>query len=206
MHRIFNRSIPVVLASASRIRRELLEREGVNFRAMPSRVDEEAVRDALEAEAATPREMATALAELKARKVSATHASALVFGCDQVLEFEGRAWGKARTLGDAAAMLYRMRGRSHVLHSAAVAFEAGISVWRAVTSATVLLNDLSDRQVDEYIRNNGKSILGSLGCYRIETEEGGKVVDSYKGDVNAVYGLPLREMVGYLQDRGLVKA
>ena len=115
----------LILASASPIRLSLLRAAGVEAEARPVAVDEEAIRQSLEAEGAHPRDIADALAEMKARKRSEKTPDALVLGCDQVLEFDRRAWGKAETPDAARAQLQALRGQTHRLLSAAVVYDRG---------------------------------------------------------------------------------
>ena len=192
----------VVLASASAIRKRLLEAAGVKLDVRPAVIDEDLFRQSLQSEGASPAEMATALAELKARKVPG-HGK-LTIGCDQILEFEGKAHGKAADMAAARAFLLRMRGRSHRLHAAAVICENGRPVWRSVTAAQVTFRPFSDRYLDHYLQRGGRELLGSVGCYRIE-EEGIRLVADLSGDIYAVYGLPMIPLLEYLAERGVLE-
>jgi len=106
---------PLILASGSTIRATLLRNAGVSFTTQIARVDEEMIRRSLEAEQASPRDVADALAELKAQKVAQKNDSALVLGCDQVLSFDRKIVSKADTPDDAIDLLHQMRGKSHQL-------------------------------------------------------------------------------------------
>ena len=195
----------VLLASASEIRKELLEAAGVALRVRPAAVDEEMFRQALEAEGAAAREMAIALAEIKAKRISAAVPEILTIGCDQILEFDGMAHGKAATLQEMREFLIKLRGRTHRLYSASVICDGGNTVWRACTYADVTFRKFSDNYLDGYINRGGSALLNSVGCYRFE-QEGVRLIAKLTGDVHAVYGLPLIPILGYLAERGILQS
>lgn len=194
----------IVLASESDIRRKLLENAGVDVDVAPARVDEVAVRDAMLSEAAKPRDIADALAELKAAKVSARHPQALVIGCDQVLEFDGGILGKPVTRDDAVAQLRMLRGGTHRLLSAAVIVEAGEPRWRHVGTVRLTMRAFSDAYLERYLARNWESIRHSVGGYKLE-EEGVRLFSQIEGDYFTVLGLPLLELLSYLALRGVIE-
>lgn len=195
----------VVLASSSEVRKKLLKAAGVALITRPAAVDEEMFRQALAAEGAVAQEMATSLAEIKARRVSDRYPEMLTIGCDQTLEFGARAYSKARSVREAREFLIMLRGKTHRLYSAAVICDGGITVWRACTYADVTFRYFSDSFLDGYIKRGGSIMLSSLGCYRFE-EEGVRLVAKLTGDVHAVYGLPLIPILGYLGERGILES
>ena len=111
---------PLILASASKIRLDLLVAAGLTVTAQPARIDEDAIRTGLQAENAAPRDIADALAELKARKLADKHPTELVLGCDQILAFQGRVYAKPDSRDDARHQLQTLRGQTHQLISAIV--------------------------------------------------------------------------------------
>ncbi len=194
----------MILASESDIRKRLLQAAGVPFVVVKARLDEESARAALDADGVLPGDMALALAELKARKVSLKNPAQLVIGCDQILEFEGRAIGKARNIDEARSVLQAMRGKTHHLYAASIICENGREVWRGRTKAAVTFRKFSDVFLENYLLRRGHEILGSVGCYQIE-EEGIRLVAQLKGDLYAVYGLPILELLQYLTDRKAIE-
>lgn len=194
----------VVLASASETRKRLLSSAGVSFEAIAAVLDEESIRQSLTLEGAAPIEMSTALAEMKALRVSAQYNEHLVIGCDQILEFDGKAHGKARDLKVAKKFLQILRGKTHKLHSASVICENNIPIWRAVSSAEVTFRNFSDSYIDNYLQRGGHELLYNVGCYRIE-EEGIRLFASLTGDIYAVYGIPMIALLGYLMERGFLE-
>jgi len=191
----------IILASGSEIRLTLLRNAGVEVVAIPARVDEDALRDAMLADAAPPRDIVDALAEMKAQKISAKHPQALVIGCDQVLSFDGDILSKPESPEDARAQLARMRGKRHDLLSAAVICENGRPIWRHVGVARMMMRQISDQYLDDYVARNWDSIRHSVGAYKLE-EEGVRLFTQVQGDYFTVLGLPLLEVLSYLTLRG----
>ncbi|WP_179209207.1 MULTISPECIES: Maf family protein [Haematobacter] len=195
--------MPLVLASVSEIRATLLRNAGVTFETVPARIDEVTIRAALEAEGAKPRDVADALAEFKARKVAEKRPDALVIGCDQVLECEGRIYGKPETRDAAKAQLLELRGRRHRLLSAAVVYEAAAPVWRQIGEVRLTMRTFSDDWLDGYVARNWESIRHAVGAYKLE-EEGVRLFSRIEGDYFSVLGLPLVELLNYLAARKVI--
>ncbi|AWD22124.1 Maf family protein [Fuscovulum blasticum] len=195
----------LILASASETRAQLLRAAGVPTTPYPARVDEEQARLALLAEDASPRDLADALAEMKARKVAERFPEALVLGCDQILEYKGTVYAKPETPEDARAHLTELRGRTHKLMSAAVLYEKGRPVWRTITDAHLTMRDFSDAYRDDYLARNWDTIRHSVGGYRLE-EEGVRLFSHISGDHFTILGLPLIPLLSYLGQRGIIPA
>lgn len=192
---------PLVLASGSDIRARLLQNAGVDFTVAIPRVDEEMVRAAMRAEGASPRDVADALAELKARKISEKHPGACVLGCDQVLDHRGNILSKPATPDEAVEQLYTLRGDRHTLLSAAVICENGRPIWRHVGTVRLRMHDVSDGYLAGYVERNWDSIRHAVGAYKLE-EEGVRLFSRIDGDYFTVLGLPLVEILSYLRLRG----
>lgn len=178
---------------------------GIVFDAMPARVDETAMRDAMLNEQASPRDVADALAEMKARKISDKHPGRLVIGCDQVLSFERSILSKPQSKEDAREQLTQMRGARHELLSAVVVYENGLPLWRHVGVVRMTMRFFSDQYRDEYLDRNWHSIQNAVGAYKLE-EEGVRFFARIDGDYFTVLGLPLLELLSFLTSRGDLKS
>ncbi|MES3030235.1 MAG: Maf family protein [Pseudomonadota bacterium] len=197
-------STQIILASKSAARRAVLTGAGVSFEVSVAGVDEDAVKNAMLAEGASPRDVADALAELKAIKVSRSKPG-FVIGSDQTLEFEGKLYDKAETVEAAAERLKTMRGKPHKLHSAVVVAKDGAPIWREIVSATLTMRDFSDEFLATYLELEGEEALGSVGCYRLEGP-GAQLFSKIEGDYFAILGLPLMGLLDLFRRHGVLAA
>ncbi len=188
---------PLILASGSKIRTELLSSAGITHSVQVARIDEDSVRGALEAEQAKPRDVADTLAELKARKISQKNPGAFVLGCDQILQIEDRILSKPETIEQAKEQLTLLSGKKHMLLSAAVLYQAGEPKWRHIGMVRLYMRDLSDGFIDDYLGRNWPSVADSVGAYKLE-EEGVRLFTRIEGDHFNVLGLPLIEFINHL--------
>lgn len=194
----------LILASQSTGRIAMLRAAGVDVEAHPALVDETAIKDSMIAGGAKPRDIADALAEAKARKVSRKFPGALVLGCDQILvTADGQVFDKPETVGEARTHLEMLSGKTHRLISAAVVGENGEPVWRTVDTATLTMRSLSSAFIDKYVDSHWEHIRHSVGCYRIEAE-GAQLFASISGSQFTIIGLPLLPVLDYLRVRGLL--
>ena len=193
----------LILASTSPTRLQMLRAAGLAVEAVAPRVDEAAIRDALTAEGAHPRDIADALAEMKARKVAEKRPGAIVLGCDQVLALDRETFAKPETPEDARDQLRRLRGRSHKLHSAVVAYRNAEPVWRHVAEARLTMHAFSDAYLDDYLTRNWDSIRHSVGCYKVE-EEGVRLFSAISGDHFTILGLPLLPLLAWAGTQGMI--
>jgi septum formation protein len=196
-------SKPVTLASKSAARGAVLKGAGVAFETAGAGVDEAAVKVGLLAEGATPREVADALAELKAVKVSRNRPG-LVIGADQTLELDGKLFDKAESLEEARERLQAMRGKVHKLHSAVVVAENGEAIWREVPAAKLSMRPFTDAFLDGYLARVGEEVLSSVGCYQLEGE-GVQLFDRIEGDYFTILGLPLTGLLDLLRRHGVLE-
>ena len=196
---------PIILASSSEIRATLLRNAGVPFTTEKPRVDEEMIRASLEAEEASPRDIADFLAEAKARKVSLKANGAMVIGCDQVLDFDGSVMSKPADPSECLDHLTALRGKTHRLLSAAVIYKDCEPLWRHVGVVRLTMREFSDDYLRDYVDRNWESIRWSVGGYKLE-EEGVRLMSRIEGDYFNVLGLPMIELLNYLTVRGALPA
>jgi septum formation protein len=194
----------IILASGSSIRAQLLRNAEVLFEVHVARIDEDAVRASLQAEKASPRDIADTLAELKAQRVAAKHPGSLVIGCDQILALDDMIFAKPETPDEALAQLQSLRGRKHQLLSAAVIYGEGKPLWRHVGVVRLHMRDASDEYLTAYVERNWDSIRHAVGAYKLE-EEGVRLFTRIEGDYFNVLGLPLLELLSYLTLRGTLE-
>lgn len=192
---------PVVLASKSASRQAILAAAGVAFEAVWSGVDEDAAKADLLARGGSPREIAAHLAEAKALAVSKTRPDAVVIGADQTLDLDGELFDKAENLEQARARLRRLKGRTHLLHSAVAVAREGAPVWATLESPRLTMRAFSDSWLDGYLARGGEALLGSVGCYLLEGE-GVQLFELVEGDYFAILGLPLLPLLASLRAAG----
>ena len=194
----------IILASGSAIRAELLRKADVAFTVQIARIDEDAVRASMQADNASPRDIADTLAELKAQKVASKHPDTLVIGCDQILALDQDILTKPDTKAQALDQLRTLRGRKHQLLSAAVIYGDGKPLWRHVGTVRLHMRDASDDYLAAYVDRNWDSIRHAVGAYKLE-EEGVRLFTRIEGDYFNVLGLPLLELLSYLTLRGTLQ-
>lgn len=195
----------LVLASTSAARRAMLTAAGVPFEALSPQVDEEEIKLALKAEGVAPRDLADALAETKAVKLSRKLPGILVLGADQVLALpDGQMFDKPGSRDGVAAQLRLLRGKEHRLMSAAVIAENGTPVWRHVDTARLWMRDFGDAFLDAYLDAEAEHVAGCVGAYRLEGF-GAQLFSRVSGDHFTILGLPLLAVLDYLRVRGVLR-
>lgn len=196
---------PLILASASKVRGNLLRHAGLDFEARDSGVDEASLKTefAKGSGAANIDALAISLAEAKALTVSGQSPEALVIGADQILSCEGRAYDKPRDMAEARANLQKFRGRPHVLHSGVVLAQNNEIVWRYSDLARLTMRDFGEVFLDDYLKSVGEKVLASVGCYQLEGP-GVQLFDKIEGDYFTILGLPMLPLLAELRKYGVV--
>jgi septum formation protein len=193
--------VSLILASASSSRKMLLAAAGVSFIADPADLDEAALMAGLKDAGAEV--MARRLAEEKALAVSRRHPGKIVLGGDSVIAFEDDYLSKCASLEEARALLLRLSGKAHLLVSAAVLARDGALLWAHVSPCRMSMRNLSPQFLDDYLTQEGKAILSSVGCYHFEGR-GAQLFDKVDGDYFSVLGLPLLAVLAQLRKEGLL--
>jgi septum formation protein len=191
----------IVLASASTARAALLRSAGIEFLIEPAAIDEGPLKREMRAAGEPATACALALAVAKARYVSERHPDVLVIGADQILALGSEWLDKPVHLEEARAQLSKLRGRSHVLATAACVVRGGETLWTGTSVPDLTMRRFSDSFLDDYIAAEGESLLGSVGAYRLESQ-GVQLFSRISGDHFAILGLPLIELLEYLRERG----
>ena len=192
----------LILASTSAARQAMLRQAGLDFAAIPSGVDEAALKQGF---SGTPEELALALAAAKARAVAAAHPGALVLGADQLLVCESAVFDKPADLAEAAVHLRRLSGRAHQLVTAACVVRGGEVAWSHVERATLNVRELSDAFIARYLAAEGEEVLGCVGAYRLEGL-GAQLFTRVEGDYFTILGLSLLPLLGFLRGAGALAA
>ena len=200
----------LVLASSSATRRALLTRAGLAFEALPAAVDEAALKEACQAEAIPAEDAAIILAEAKAERIARRVPDALVIGGDQLLvckmeDGTERWFDKPADMAAARAQLQALRGKTHRLVTATVAWRNGARIWQDVTTPRMTMRNFSDAFLDTYLAAEGEVLLGSVGAYRLEAM-GVHLFSRVEGEHSAILGLPLIPLLGFLRGHGVVQS
>jgi septum formation protein len=191
---------PLILASGSAIRRQILESAGIPFSVQTSGVDEDFIKAGWQG--SDPSELAVRLAEAKARAPQVA-SDALVLGADQVLSCEGELFDKARSVEEARQRLQHLRGKTHTLHSGLAAVRSGDVVWRYRTESHLTVRTFSDAFLADYLDKAGDVLTASVGAYAYEGL-GAQLFDQVEGDYYAILGLPLLPVLDLLRREGVI--
>jgi septum formation protein len=196
---------PLVLASASEARAQILRNAGIFFVCDPATVDEASVKAAQRAQGSAPEQVAVSLAEAKAIEVSGRHPGSLVIGADQLLVCSSKWFDKPQTRAAARATLQALRGQTHRLISGMVVARDQAVRWRHVDVATLTMRRYSDQFLDWYIREADEASLQVVGACRLEGL-GAQALHRIDGDYFTILGLPLLPLLEFLRREGIVLA
>lgn len=196
---------PLILASTSPFRKNLLMNAGLRFTCVAPDIDERRIADPLEHQGISAAHIARRLAIAKAENVSLSHPKATVIGCDQTLDLENRSFHKAGTLEDARTQISALAGKTHNLHSAFAILGNGTVMAEEVVTAKMTMRPLSSKAIEAYLDQAGPQILGSLGAYQIESI-GINLFDAVDGDYFSILGLPLLPLLASLRRLEIIDA
>jgi septum formation protein len=195
--------MPLVLASASRARAELLSAAGLRFDILPANIDEEEIKRALRDKGAKAETVAEKLAGLKAARVSEQRRGCLVIGADQILECEGKWFDKPADIGQAREQLLTLRGRSHRLHSFVCVSQEGSRIWQHLEQAELTMRNFDEAFLDRYLEAVGEDVAEAVGGYHFEGL-GVNLFARVQGDFHTILGLPLLPLLEFLRLHGVV--
>jgi septum formation protein len=197
--------VTLILASRSEARQAMLRQAGLAFQALPANVDEGAVKASMRAEGATPAQAAAALALLKAQRISSRAGDALVIGADQILVCDERWFDKPADRADAEAQLRALRGRAHMLATAAVVARNGARLWGHVEQPRLVMRAFSDAALAAHLDAMGDAVTGTVGGYMLEGASIG-LFAKVEGDWFSMLGMPLLPLLGFLRQHGAIAA
>ena len=187
----------IILASKSKVRKEILDRNNIESIVEPSNVDEEIVKASLVKEKASPELISKNLAELKANKVSMNKIDKIVLGADSVIDLEGEIISKPESREEAMKILKKLNGKSHFLISSVCISKNGSMIWNYTDKAKLTMKNLSDDELKDYLSKITDDVLYAYNVYQIESE-GRNLFLSIEGNEDTIMGLPVQKIKEYI--------
>ena len=187
----------IVLASNSKVRKNILEKNGFKCDVKPANIDEETVKESLIKEGATPFLISKNLAELKANKISKNLNGAVVIGADSVIDLGGNIISKPSSREEAMQILKKLNGKMHYLISSVCVSKNGQMIWNYTDKASLTMKNMSDEDLEKYLSKITDDVLYSYNVYQIEGE-GRALFSKIEGDKNTIMGLPIKKIKEFL--------
>ena len=187
----------IILASKSKVRKDILDNNNILNNVRPSNVDEDIVKESLIKEKASPEIISKNLAELKANKVSLTELDQLVLGADSVIDLEGELISKPENREEALFILKKLNGKKHSLISSVCISKNGSMIWNYTDRATLTMKKFSDEDLRKYLSKISDEALYAYNVYQIEGP-GKNLFLEIEGDENTIMGLPIKKIKEYL--------
>ena len=189
----------IILASKSKVRKEILDENNIPNQVEPSYVDEDIIKHSLLKEGATPPIISKNLAELKANKVSLKFPDQMVLGADSVIDLEGELISKPENREQALNILKKLNGKKHNLVSSVCISKNGSMIWNYTDKATLTMKSFSEEDLKIYLLKIEDEVLFAYNVYQIEGE-GRNLFSSINGDENTIMGLPVKKIKEYLNN------
>ena len=189
----------IILASKSKVRKEILDKHKILCEVKPSNVDEDVVKESLIKELASPEIISKNLAELKANKVSINQRNRLVLGADSVIDLAGELISKPENREEALVILKKLNGKKHNLISSACISKNGLMIWNYTDKAELTMKDFSDDDLKTYLSKISDEALYAYNVYQIEGE-GRNLFSDINGDEDTIMGLPVFKIQEYLRN------
>ena len=187
----------IILASKSKVRKEILDKNNIESVVEPSNVDEEIVKTSLLKEQASPEIVSKNLAELKANKVSMKKTDEIVLGADSVIDLDGELISKPENREEALEILKKLNGKKHYLISSVCVSKNGSMIWNYTDKATLTMKKMSDEELKKYLSKISDDALYAYNVYQIEGE-GRTLFSNIEGDENTIMGLPIKKIKEYI--------
>ena len=189
----------IILASKSKVRKDILEKNNVPCDVKPSNIDEDMVKESLIKEGAPPEIISKNLAELKANKISSKNYEQIVLGADSVIDLAGELISKPQDRKEALLILKKLNGKEHYLISSVCISKNGKMIWNYTDKAKLKMKNFTVKELEEYLAKISDSKLYAYNVYQIEGE-GRKLFSDIAGDENTIMGLPIQKIKEYLKD------
>ena len=189
--------VKIILASKSKVRKEILDKHNIDSEVEPSNVDEEIVKKSLIKEKASPELISKNLAELKANKISQKKNDLMVLGADSVIDLDGELISKPETRDEAMRILKKLNGKKHYLISSVCISKNGSMIWNYTDKAVLTMKNMTDKYLQEYLSKIPDKLLYSYNVYQIEGE-GKNLFSEINGDKDTIMGLPIKKIKEYL--------
>ena len=187
----------IILASKSKVRKEILDKNNIENFVVPSNVDEDIVKTSLLKEKASPEIISKNLAELKANKVSLKKTNEIVLGADSVIDLNGELISKPETREEAMTILKKLNGKSHYLISSVCLSKNGSMIWNYTDKAMLTMKNLSNKELTNYLSKIPDETLYAYNVYQIEGE-GRNLFANIIGDEDTIMGLPVKKIKEYM--------
>ena len=187
----------LILASKSKVRKEILDKNGLSCEVEPSNVDEDIIKKSLIKENATPEIISKNLAEIKANKVSQKKPNKIVIGADSVIDLEGKIISKPSSRKEALEILKSLNNKSHYLISSVCLSKNGNMIWNFTDKAKLTMKNFKDDELKIYLSKISDEKLYAYNVYQIEGE-GRSLFQKIEGDENTIMGLPIKKIKAYL--------
>ena len=188
----------IILASNSKVRKEILEKNGINCNVLPSNIDENPIKESLLSEGASPEIISKNLAELKANSISQRKNEELVLGADSVIDIDGKIISKPKNRNEAMEILLKLNGKKHYLISSVCISKNGSMIWNYTDKAALTMKKMNEDELNEYLSKIDDSALYAYNVYQIEGE-GKNLFESIIGDEDTIMGLPIKKIREYLE-------
>jgi len=189
----------VILASKSKVRKEILDRNNINCEVVPSNIDEDMFKESFKKEKATPEIISKNLSELKANKISAKKTDAIVIGADSVIDLEGEIISKPKNRIEALEILKKLNNKTHFLISSVCISKNGNMVWNYTDRAKLIMKNFSEDDLKDYLNKISDEKLYAYNVYQIEGL-GKSLFLKIEGDKDTIMGLPVKKIKEYLEN------
>ncbi len=191
--------VKIILASKSKIRKEILDKNNISSQVEPSYIDEDSIKESLLKNGASPEIISKNLAEHKANKVSQKFNQKLVLGADSVIDIEGELISKPKSREEAMLILKKLNGKKHYLISSVCLSKDGNMIWNYTDKALLEMKNFNENELKDYLNRIPDEALYAYNVYQIEGE-GKMLFSNIDGDKNTIMGLPINKIKEYLSN------